>query len=391
MKKVLFVITKSNWGGAQRYVYDLATNLPKESFEVKVALGGPPTGGGLLKEKLEEAKIETIGIPYLQRDINATRELLSFFSLIKIFAKEKPDIIHLNSSKAGGLGAAAAWLCKLFGSRTSESPEVRLPKIVFTVHGWAFNETRTFRAKSAMYLSQWATALLCDSSIIISRHDYRQALSMLFIPKRKFALIPLGIPNGNLKYLPKTKAETGLNLKPSKNTRIGTIAEFTKNKGLDYLLDAINILKGQKLEVVIIGDGEEKKRIEKRIDEENLKESISTCGFVPHAAKYIKAFDIFVLPSLKEGLPYTILEAMNAGVPVVASSVGGIPDLIEHEKSGFLAIPANPQSLADALGKLVDDIKTRNKFGKISKQRALEKFSFSAMLSRTIALYQSQN
>ena len=99
MKKVLFVITKSNWGGAQRYVYDLAINLPKESFDVKVALGGPPAGGGLfnLKEKLNEAKTETIDIPHLQRDVNAIRELLSFFSLVKIFNKEKPDIIHLNS------------------------------------------------------------------------------------------------------------------------------------------------------------------------------------------------------------------------------------------------------------------------------------------------------
>ena len=84
MQKVLFVITKSNWGGAQRYVYDLATNLPKENFEIKVALGG----NGLLKEKLEEAEIQTIQIPYLKRDINYKKELLSFFSLIKIFKKE---------------------------------------------------------------------------------------------------------------------------------------------------------------------------------------------------------------------------------------------------------------------------------------------------------------
>ena len=124
MKKVLFVITKSNWGGAQRYVYDLAINLPKESFEVKVALRGE----GLLKQKLEENNIQTIQIPHLQRDINATRELLSFFSLIKIFNKEKPDIIHLNSSKAGGIGAAAAIVHKLWTKNHLHRPRLGIQR-----------------------------------------------------------------------------------------------------------------------------------------------------------------------------------------------------------------------------------------------------------------------
>lgn len=377
MKKVLFVITKSNWGGAQRYVYDLAVNLPKENFAVKVALGG----NGILKERLEEAKIEIVPIPHLQRDINTTREILSLFSLIKIFSKEKPDIIHLNSSKAGGLGAMAALLHKLW------TKNYKL-KTIFTVHGWAFNEARTFRAKSLIYLSQWLTSLLCRKIIILSRHDYRQALGMPLIPKTKFALIPLGIPENNLDFATKQSARKQLLLPPTaEEIYVGTIAEFTKNKGLDYLLDAMNTLKSQNLHLAIVGDGEDKENIEQRIKNEEIK-NVKTCGFVPHAAKYIKAFDIFVLPSLKEGLPYTILEAMNAGVPVVASSVGGIPDLIEHEKSGYLTIPRNPASLAESLGKLISSEKTRRQFSRESRVRALEKFSFGSMLSRTIKLYE---
>lgn len=376
MQKVLFVVTKANWGGAQRYVFDLATNLPKDIFEAKVALGGE----GFLKQRLEENKIETIPIPHLQRDVSFLKELMSFFSLIKIFKNERPKIIHLNSSKAGAIGAVAALLHKLW------TKDHRL-KTIFTVHGWAFNENRTFKAKSIIYLSQWFTSLLCDKTVIISRHDYRQALSMPLIPKHKFVFVPLGIPENNLDYIPKQSARKSLGLEKKSEIIIGTIAEFTKNKGLDYLLDALNILKPQNLQLAIIGDGEEKERMMRKIKDENLKENVTTCGFVPHAAKHIKAFDIFVLPSLKEGLPYTILEAMNAGVPIVASSVGGIPDLIEHEKSGFLTIPANSNSIAEALGKLISDIKTRNKFSKLSKLRAQEKFSFSSMLSRTIDLY----
>lgn len=386
MQKVLFVITKSNWGGAQRYIYDLAINLPKENFEVKVALGGE----GLLKQRLEESQIETIPIPHLRRDVNFLKEIMSFFALVRIFNKEKPDIIHLNSSKAGGLGAVAALISKLWIRLSDGQAKNYGLKTIFTVHGWAFNETRTFRGKSAIYLSQWLTSLLCDKAIIISRHDYRQALSMPFVKKNKFALIPLGIPENNLDYATKQNARKhifrDLDISTYRNIVVGTIAEFTKNKGLDYLLDAINILKPKNLELAIIGDGEEKEKIEQRIKNEEFK-NIKTCGFVPHAAKYIKAFDIFVLPSLKEGLPYTILEAMNAGVPVVASSVGGIPDLIEHEKSGLLTISKNPSSIAEALGKLASDEKMRRQFSRESKKRALEKFSFSTMLSRTIDLY----
>ena len=157
------------------------------------------------------------------------------------------------------------------------------------------------------------------------------------------------------------------------------------------MLDAINTLRSQKLELAIIGDGEEKERIEQRIEDEKLKEKVKTCGFIPHAAKHIKAFDVFVLPSLKEGLPYTILEAMNAGVPVVASSVGGIPDLIEHEKTGLLTIPTNSNSIAEALKKMIENKKQRNKFARASKARALEKFSFGSMLKKTIGLYQPQS
>lgn len=381
-KKILFVITKSNWGGAQRYIYDLATNLPKENWEARVVLGGD----GLLKEKLETSNIATIQIPHLQRNVNTIKELISFFSLIKIFNKEKPDIIHLNSSKAGGLGAAAALLHKLW------TKNYKL-KTIFTVHGWAFNEARTFREKSVIYIAQWFTSFLCDKIIIISRHDYRQALSMPLLLRRKFSLIPLGIPENQMECLAKISARKNLTLSKDSKIIIGTIAEFTINKGLDFLLDAVNILKSGSFnfKLVIIGDGEHKEKIEQRIQNEVSKEQIETLGFIPQASKYIKAFDIFVLASTKEGLPYTILEAMNAGVPVVASSVGGITDLIEHEKSGLLTTPKSSVSLAEHLNKLIENGKLRKQFARAAKIRALEKFSFESMFSRTISLYQSQN
>lgn len=120
-KRILYVITKSNWGGAQRYVYDLATGLPKDHFAISVACGGQ----GLLKDKLEIAGIKIIPIPYFQRDINITKEFYSFVELIKIFRTEKPDIIHLNSSKAGVIGALAAFVYKLITN--THKPKLFIP------------------------------------------------------------------------------------------------------------------------------------------------------------------------------------------------------------------------------------------------------------------------
>ena len=103
-KKVTYVITKSNWGGAQRYVFDLATNLPKEQFEVAVALGGD----GLLAKKLQERNTSIYRSISLGRDISIGKDIRSFFELYRLFKKERPDVVHLNSSKAGGIGALAA-------------------------------------------------------------------------------------------------------------------------------------------------------------------------------------------------------------------------------------------------------------------------------------------
>src|SRR4051812_14312990 len=103
-KKILFVITKSNWGGAQKYVYDLASSLPKDSYESVVVFGGE----GPLATRLQEAGIRTISVKSLQRDVNIFGDIKSLFELLSIFKREKADVVHVNSSKVGGLGAFAA-------------------------------------------------------------------------------------------------------------------------------------------------------------------------------------------------------------------------------------------------------------------------------------------
>lgn len=397
-KKILYVITKSNWGGAQRYVYDLATNLPRDHFDIAVATGRSPemseprpegTGGnGLLIEKLYKAGIRTINISAFQRDINIFKELAAFWQLFQLFRREKPDVIHLNSSKAGGIGAVAAFLYRILQPAT---PNLR-PKVIFTAHGWGFNEPRPRWQRFFIKLATRVAALFQDKIIVINRADYAAAREL--ISENKLAFIHNGV--GRQKFLPRNEARKFLEKKIGQtlttNTLIiGTIAELTKNKGIAYLIDAVNELrikdKGQKIKTVIIGEGEDRKIMEEKIRYYHLADTVFLIGFVPDAAQYLKTFDIFVLPSLKEGLPYTLFEAMAAKLPTVATKVGGISDIIQNNKNGLIIPPADSKSLVTALETLTQDATTRTRFGKRAAEDIQTKFALDAMINRTVAQY----
>lgn len=396
-KRVLFVITKSNWGGAQRYVYDLATHLPSNDFAVTVAVGG----NGVLVDKLTQQNIKVIAIPHLERDISFVKEFKASLALWNIFKAEGPDIIHLNSSKIGGLGALVAYTARLYGKFTT-SVQGRPTfgwKIIFTVHGWAFNEDRSRLSRYIIRLIQWVTTLLCDSIIIISNRDYRQAIHLPMINRRKFILIPLGIPTETLTFLDKIPARAELSAKVKISARdfvVGTVAELTKNKGLPYLVNAAHHLQSnesmkKRLRIIIIGEGEDKTKLQNLINALGLEDTITLHGFIVDAYKYLKAFDIFVLPSLKEGLPYTLIEAMHAKIPIIGTRVGGIPDLIEEDVNGLIVPPKNSGALAVAIEKLASDKKTLSHFAKESGKKIETKFSFDAMLRHTVALYQQES
>lgn len=378
------MITKSAWGGAQRYVYDLATSLHTSSFQPVVAAGG----SGALFEKLENAGIPTIKIKFLERDVNLIKEMLSLVSLFKILKSENPDIVHLNSSKIGALGAVAVWLHKL------STGNYKL-KTVFTIHGWAFNEDRNFIAKIIIFISQWLTTALCDKIIVISKHDYRQALKIPMINRNKFALVPLGIAAAENTFFTRKKSRELISKMIGEEITendivVGAISELTKNKGLDYLIGAIEKLKNSqpKLKCVIMGHGEERERIRNKINASALENTVHLTGFLSDASAYLKSFDVFALSSIKEGLPYVLLEAMSAGLPIAATSVGGVPDLIEHQKNGFLASPKNQTTFMQAIENALLQKNSRG-VKNIHNEKLKTKFSLEQMTANTMKIYES--
>ena len=228
MKKILFVITKGSWGGAQRYVFDLATSLPKTDFDVSVAFGQP----GRLAEELQKAGIPTHPIRALQRDVSVGADIKSFFELRRLFKKEKPDIVHLNSSKAGGVGALAARVAGV-------------PRIIFTAHGWPFWEKRNFFVRVAIWFVSWLTALLAHKTIVVSNYDIRVAQKMPFV-KRKAVRIYNGI-----RLIQFGSGEIIRSAFPLGAHITGTVGELTKNKNQQALIE--DVRKNPNLYVAIVG------------------------------------------------------------------------------------------------------------------------------------------
>lgn len=358
--KIFYAITKGNWGGAQKYVYDLATHLAPEKFAVSVISGQP----GTLCEKLKSQNIPVFTLNSLSRDINPLRDLTSFFSLLKILQTNKPDILHLNSPKIGLLGAIAG---RLAGVK----------KIIYTSHGWPFLENRSTFSKIFFKILCWKITWLCHETIVISKSEQRN---------QKFKLIYNGIEKIN--FLERKLAREKLNL-PENSLVLGTIAELHQNKGLTYLIDAMAEIREQfpTLLCVIIGGGEERKNLENQIVYSRLQNQVKLAGNIPQASSLLPAFDIFVLPSIKEGLPYVILEAGLASLPVIASDVGGIHEVIIPEKTGLLTEAKNIPDLILKIQNLISDPETQKVYGENLKQKVEREFSLEKMVEKTMEVY----
>ena len=372
--KVLFVITKSNWGGAQKYVYDLATGLPKDEFDVAVVLGG----NGILIEKLNNAGIRTIPLSALVRDVNASQDFSSFLALLKIFRTEKPDVVHLNSAKVSGLGAGAARLAGI-------------QNIIFTAHGWAFNEDRSLLARTIIKFLSWLTVMLSHRTIAVSNAVKKDIDNWPFIDE-KIVVIRNGIKVPD--FLERLSARNELISKTKWALSqdafiIGTVAELHKNKGLVYAIEAFAKIASQNpsLYYFILGDGEERSALDRSIRQHQLEGRIFLLGFVEDAARFMPAFDIFLLPSLTEALGLVLLEAGFAGIPVVATRVGGIPEIIKNNETGILVPPRDPVATAEAIKKLFELPELRIKIGTELKEKVLQEFLLKRVVSEAINVY----
>lgn len=381
-QKVLYIITKSDVGGAQKYVNDLANNLDKNKFEAKILYGGQDV-------KWLSNKVWPWAL--------FLNDWLAIWELIKIYKKEQPAIIHLNSSKTGVLGSLAAYAYK---SLQPKSYNLK-PVTIFTAHGWVFNPTNAISAPARWFyvLLHKFAAPFQDKIICVSEYDYNLALRYGIAPKEKLVTIRNGI-DPNIKFLNKEKArEEILNKLKVQNSKfkkndiwVGSVGRLVKEKNYETLIRAAAKLAQQTTKnkqlttkpiFVLIGEGKEREALQETINKLQLTNDFFIVDPEGDDAKYLKAFDVFVMSSIKEGLPYILLEAMAAGLPIVVTEAGGIPEMIKNHENGLMVAQKNPEQLAAAIQGILENKSIAKELGEQARKALEEKFGLEEMVRKT--------
>lgn len=373
-KKVLYLITKSNWGGAQRYVYDLATNLDSRQFEPVVAMGG----NGVLSDMLKNAGIRTITLQELQNKPSFKQTLRASRELRNILREERPHILHLNSSIAGLIGAFVGHVA-------------RVPQIIFTAHGWAFNEDRPLGQRLIIKCLHWLTVLLSDWTIAVSRAIVTQ-MNWPFA-QRKMKVINPGRTIGATYNRAEARASL-ITFCPrlvhyQTDPWVVCIAELHPIKRHLVLIEAFAKLTEKSdspLRLILIGDGSERTRIENYLATYHLEDQVILTGNITEAARFLKAFDLFALASKSESYGYVLHEAGLAGVPVIATAVGGVPDIITNAKTGILVRPDSVLALLQAMTTYLEEPAKIQDYAH-ALQAELNQRTVARMCTQTASLY----
>ncbi|MEK7507195.1 MAG: glycosyltransferase family 4 protein [Patescibacteria group bacterium] len=385
-KRLLFVVTQSEYGGAQRFLYSLISRLDRSKYEIVLAAGSNQNGDFLLNQ-LTKLGIPTKPLKNLKRDITPVSDLKTVFELKRIIQDFKPDTIFLNSSKAGFVGSLAARLVR------KQIPA----KVIYRIGGWTFNDPWPKWKKLFFIALEKISAGWKDIIIVNNQNDLDQARKLNIKPRIGTILIPNGIDVYKTDFLTKDEARLKFFEKISRysdkifqaQTIIGTIANHYPAKGLGFLIEAAEHFKNQDSVVfIIIGDGPLRQDLEAIIRKLELEKKVFLVGQIPEAHRYLPAFDIFVLPSLKEGFPWTVLEAMAAKAPVIATTVGALPEIIEDGKNGVLVEPGNAAQIVKRLKELLADELYCQELALRGHQTVLLKYNLEKMVGQIEAVLQ---
>jgi len=366
--QVCHVAVGDLWAGAEVQLKVLLSKLVlRPDLNLSVILFN---GGRLGKE------IEKLGIPVAIFPEAEWGSGKMFLELVRKFKQSDAKIIHTHKYKDTILAAPAAKLCGI-------------PYVVRTVHGLRepFEGLRAF--KMSLYESIERTVhRLCVNSIIgVSsqierRYRAEGAVSRVVCIRNGIDL------DRRLTHVDRNRLRRDLGV-DSGTCLIGTVGRLTPVKGLSYLLQSISILLRQRANVrlLIVGDGVIRKDLEAQARDLGIGENVVFLGHREDTEALLQALDIFVLPSLNEGIPMALLEAMAASRAVVASRVGGIPEIVEDGVEGILVEPMDATQLAENCGRLIESPEIAMKMGEQARKRVVQEFSAVAMADRVAGLY----
>ncbi len=385
--KVLHIITRFDKGGSAQNTFLSLLGLKKKNYQLSLVSGLSSESEMKYEEikakekdiqKLESEGVEFTQCPSLLRRINIIKDLKAFFDIWRKIKKYNPLIVHTHSSKAGLIGRSAAKLA-------------RVPIIVHSPHGHVFfGYFGPFKTKLFIILEKIASRIT-DKIVTLTNREKKDHLLFKIANEDKFSVICSGIElnlikESNYDEKQNFKKELGI---PKNSLIVGTAGRLVPVKGPEFLIKASKyiISKYPDTYFIFAGDGPLEQDLKKKTLEMGVSENIIFLGWSDNLAKIISIYDIFVLPSLNEGMGRVLVEAMALGKSIVASNIGGIPDLVIHEKNGFLVTPENPKELAKYIQVLLEDKNKREKMGLAGKEIAMN-FSAESMIEKISSLYE---
>ena len=361
--KILYIITLPDLGGAQVHLLTVASGMAARGHGVSVIVGRE----GWLTERLQRAGIETVIVPDLVREISPCRDIRAVRAIRRLLLEQRPDLVHCHSSKAGIVGRLAAWLSGI--------------PAIFTAHGWSFTEgvaplKRRFYQWMEMVAGFWAQRIICVS-------DYDRRLGCRWLPMHggKMATIYNGIS-------PDAPVRTG---QPSAVLRLVMVARFSRPKSPTDVLRALAMLRGDRTErsvqVDFIGDGPNLARVQRMVKELELEDDVRFLGNRTDVPTLLPQYDGCLLISQWEGFPISILEAMRAGLPVIASNVGGVEEALLDGKTGFLVPKGDIDALAEKIRYAAAHQEEFPYMGEEGRRFFLANFTVDQMMERLGKVY----
>lgn len=377
MIRLCHAITRLIRGGAAKVLMELVRRLPRDRYEQSVICGA--SADEALVREAADAGAQVVVNDHLVREIRLRKDMGAALSLMAQLRKLRPDILHLHTYKAGVVGSLVS---RLAGLRA----------VVFSPHGHIFAAQANIsgvppagaKLKLLKRLTQFAQKFPVKI-VALSNADRDQQIELKLGRPEQYVVIPNGLDLeefGQRGLRPREAARAGLRV----NGRvIGTVGRLAREKGHEVLLRALAKLPDD-VQLVIVGEGEQYAALERQAAERGLAERVRFTGYVD-SRLVLRAFDIYVQPSYYEGFGLSILEAMAAGLPVVACRVGGVADVVVDGETGLLVPAGDPEALATAVRRMLQDSELARRCGEAAAQRVRDLFSVEKMISAYDALY----
>ncbi len=379
--KVLRVIARLNVGGPALHVAYLTAGLAERGYDTTLAAGTLGRGEESMAWVADTKGVSIEVIDELHRNISPFRDLRAMLKLADLIRRERPTILHTHTAKAGAVGRVAALLA---GS-------ARPPIVVHTFHGHVLRGYFNRPMTSAFRTLERLLARMTTRLVAVSPEVRDDLVALGVAPASKFAVIRLGIElDQRVGDGAVTRAEARRQLGVSGDTfLVGWVGRMTAVKRTDLVVRTLERLvqDGVDARLLLVGDGPDRDGLERYAHELGVARRCLFLGYQEDVARWYDAIDVLLLPSVNEGTPVSVIEALAAERPAVATRVGGIPDVIRDGVDGFLVDSDDPGELAARLAELAKDPPQRAAMGAAGRVRVLERYSVDRLIDDIDRLY----